>query len=237
MTGLVMTGATADEVWPLVRDYHYSRKMPSAVRHCFALRESGGLFGDTGQPVAAAIFGNPCNRNWNQAAVELLRLVRRDDCKSSLSELVNWSLRWLRANTTTPFALSYADSAEGHHGGIYQASNWIYVDERTEACPAFLLPDGTKKHSRQVNRELGSRSIEYVARLRPDWLPVEGKPKHLYIFPLRQKWATIARKHGWQAKPYPKPDFAARLLDEHGSPVSELGANPRGRSNLSQSAA
>lgn len=230
MTDLVMTGATSDEVWPLVRDFHYSGRMPSAIRHCFAWREPGGLFGETGEPVAAAIYGNPCNRNWNQDAVELLRLVRKDDCVIALSELVNWSLRWLKANTSTPFALSYADSAEGHHGGIYQASNWVYIEERTEACPAFLLPNGSKKHSRQVSRELGSRSIAHVAKLRPDWVPIEGKPKHLYIFPLRQKWATIARQNGWQAKPYPKPLYAARPLDAPGTTGIEAGATPAGRS-------
>lgn len=236
MTDLVMTGATADELWPLVRDFHYSKRMPSAIRHCFAWREAGGLFGDTGSPVAGTIYGNPCNRNWNQEAVELLRLVRRDEAGISLSEMLNWSLRWLRANTTTPFVISYADTAEGHHGGVYQAANWVYIGSRTEACPAFELPDGSKKHSRQVNRELGSRSIEVVARLRPEWKPVKGEPKHLYIFPLRQKWRTISRKYGWEAKPYPKPDndYAARLLDNSGTTGNKPGANPGGRSTPSQ---
>lgn len=211
MNNYVMTGATADELWPLVRDFHYSRKMPSAIRHCFAVREPGGLFGDTGNPIAGVIYGNPCNRNWDQIAVELLRLVRRDDAQITLSQALGWSLRWLKANAGTPFALSYADSAEGHHGGIYQATNWRYIGQRTEACPAFLLPDGTKKHSRQVNRELGSRSIEFVAQARPEWLPLKGEPKHLYIYPLRTKWKKLQEQYGWQELPYPKPDRDAAL--------------------------
>ena len=121
MTELVMTGASADEVWPLVRDFHYSARMPAAIQHCFAIRKPGGLFGDTGEVVAAAIFGLPANTSWPKDALELQRLVRRSDFNGRLSSLVTFGLRWLRANTGTPFALSYADTAEGHHGGIYQA--------------------------------------------------------------------------------------------------------------------
>lgn len=229
MTELHMTGATPDEVWPLVRDFHYSRKMPSAIRHCFAWREPGGLFGDSGEPIAAAIFGNPVNRNWPQDALELQRLVRVNDCSIKLSTFLAWCMRWIRANTNTPFCLSYADTAENHHGGIYQASGWRFVGARTESCPAFLLPDGTKKHSRQVNRELGSRSISFVAAKKPDWVPVSGKPKNLYVFPLRKRLKPLFEKFGWQDLPYPK--LAARPEDEQGTILCESGATPEGRSN------
>lgn len=237
MTDLVMTGAAPEELWPLVRDFHYSRRMAGLVRHAFAWREPGGLFGETGEPVAGVIYSQPVNRNFPPHAAELSRLVRRDDFTGRLSELVAFSLRWLRGNTTTPFVLSYADSTQGHHGGIYQACGFVYVGPTTSRFIGFNAPDGSFIHGRICNGRFGTQSIEAIARIKPDWVPVYGKPKHLYIFPLRQKWATIARKHGWQAKPYPKPDFAARLLDEHGSPVSEPGANPGGRSNLDASAA
>jgi len=66
-------------------------------------------------------------------------------------------------------------------------------------------------------------------KIKPDWVPVYGQPKHLYIFPLRQKWATIARKRNWQSLSYPKPS-AARLLDAPvptgASKARTLGAAP-----------
>ena len=225
---LFMTGAEQAEVWPLVRDFHYSKKMPSAVTHCFTWRKAGGLFGDFGEPVAAAIYGQPTNRNWPQDALELLRLVRRDDLDRPISEFLAWSLRWLRSNTNAQFCLSYADTAEGHHGGIYQATGWHFVGSRTEACPAFLLPDGTKKHSRQVGRELGSRSVSFVREVRPDWQPIEGQPKNLYIRPLRKKLKPILRERGFSLLPYPK--IAARPADERASSPCEEGATPSGRS-------
>lgn len=229
MSGLVITGASAEELWPLVRDYHYSRRMAGLVRHAFAWRAPGGLFGETGEPFAGVVYSQPVNRNFPPESAELSRLIRRDDFTGKLSELVTWTLRWLRANTTTPFVLSYADTTQGHHGGIYQACGFVYVGATSPGHIGFDCPDGTFVHGRICNSRFGTRSVEAVARIKPDWSPVYGEPKHLYIFPLRQKWATIARRHGWEAKPYPKPS-AARLLDEGvPTPASEartLGAAP-----------
>lgn len=232
MTELVMTGASTDDLWPLVRDFHYSRRMAGLVRHAFAWREPGGLFGETGEPQAGVIFSQPVNRNFSPESVELSRLIRREGFDKPLSAFVSWSLRWLRANTKTPFVLSYADTTQGHHGGIYQATGFIYTGATAPGHIGFNCPDGSFVHGRICNSRFGTRSVEALARIKPDWSPVYGEPKHLYIFPLRQKWATIARRYGWESKPFPKPDFAARLLDAPGSTGCELGANPRGRSTL-----
>jgi hypothetical protein len=226
---LVMTGATADELWPLVRDFHYSGRSAGLVRHAFAWREPGGLFGETGEPQAGITYSQPVNRNFPPDCAELSRLVRREGFSAPLSSFVAWSLRWLRSATETPFVLSYADTTQGHHGGIYQACGFIYVGATSPGHIGFDAPDGSFVHGRICNSRFNTRSVEAIARIKPDWSPVYGEPKHLYIFPLRQRWATIARKHGWHALPYPKPS-AARLLDAPVPPgASEartLGAAP-----------
>lgn len=232
---LVMTGATPDEVWPLVRDCHYSRRMPGAVMHCFAWRELGGLFGDTGTPLAAVIFGIPANTSWPRNVLELQRLVRRNELRNQLSELVAWSLRWLRANTETPFVISYADTAQEHHGGIYQATGWKYI-RLSKGDTGFRDPQGNYYHGRSLVSRYGTRSKDVILGKHPDWTVTKDGDKHLYIFPLRQKWKTIARQRGWECKPYPKPNFAARPLDEQSSPLCEAGATPAGRSNIETAA-
>ena len=229
MTEYVMTGASTDEVWPLVRDYHYSKRMPSAMQHCFAVRKPGGLFGDTGEIVAAAIFGQPANTSWPKTALELQRLVRRDDYAAPISQLVGYSLRWFRANTDVPFVLSYADTGEGHHGGIYQATGWIYV-----RCSqgATILRDGAGNyiHPRTIVSKYGTWAKSFINEKHPDWTYCKDSDKHLYIFPVRQKWATIARQRNLQSLPYPKPS-AARLLDAPeptgASEARTLGAAPK----------
>lgn len=201
---LHMTGAEPHEVWPLVRDFHYSKRMPSAALHCFAWRKPGGLFGDTGEPVAAAIYGQPVNRNWPQDALELQRLVRRDDFDGPLSKFVAWTLRWLKANTDKPFVISYADTGEGHHGGIYQACGWRYVDTRESRHIGFMGADGRFIHGRSSNAKHGTSSVAKIAEIEPTWKPVYGEPKHLYVFPLRQRLKPLLRRFDWQIKPYPK---------------------------------
>jgi hypothetical protein len=208
MNGYVMTGATADELWPLVRDFHYSRRMSAAIQHCFAVRKPGGLFGDTGEPVAGCIFGLPANPNWPKLALELQRLVRREDYQGQLSQLVSFGLRWIKANTEVPFALSYADTAEGHHGGIYQATNWKYV-RLSKGDTGFRSPDGSYHHGRSLVSKYGTRSKDFILAKHPDWVPTQDGDKHLYIYPLGLKWKAIQREYGWQEKPYPKPDRIA----------------------------
>jgi len=232
MNGLVMTGATADELWPLVRDFHYSRRMPSVKLHCFAWREAGGLFGDTGEPKAGVIYGLSANNAWPFDALELQRLIRCEEFGQPLSSFVSWSLRWLRSHTETPFAFSYADSGQNHHGGIYQATGWKFV-KISRGDLAFADAAGNYIHGKTAYDRFGTRSVPAVLKLNPGWTVVRDTDKFVYIFPLRQKWPTIARKHGWEEKPYPKPS-AARPLDELGSTQSEAGATPAGRSNFIQ---
>jgi len=208
----VFTGASSHEVWPLVRDFHYSKRMPSAVKHCFACRGPGGLFGDTGELVAAIVYGNPVNRNWPQGILELQRLVRRDDFTGQLSEFIAWTLRWLNANKPAPLVLSYADSDQGHHGGIYQASNFIYVGAVESGHTGYRAEDGSFVHRRTCNAKFGTSGVKGVLRRKPNWTPIYGKPKHIYVWPMRQRPKAVLRRFGWTPQPFPKPN-AARLVD------------------------
>lgn len=204
--GLVMTRAQPAEVASIVERYHYTGTMPAAPRHCFALRAPGGLLGDRGEVLAAAVYGVPVARGWPSDAVELARLVRQDDVAEALSEMLGWSLRWLRANRRYPFAISYADSGQGHHGGIYQATGWICVAVRRERQAGYRLPDGSVMHRRTVSKRLGTQAMDRVRTLRPEWEPVAGSPKYLYVRPLRQRRAAVLRRFNWAPKAHPKPD-------------------------------
>ena len=230
MNGLVMTGATADEIWPLVRDFHYSRRSAGLVQHAFAWRNPGGLFGETGEPVAGITYSQPVNRNFPHDSLELSRLVRRDGFTAPLSAFVAWTLRWLRGNTERPFVLSYADTMHGHHGGIYQACGFVYIGPSDyRGIIAYRDGNGRVVPSRTYGKRYGTRANAVIQRKHPDLEPVYGEPKHLYIFPLRQKWNSISKSNGWQRLPFPKPS-AARLLDEPAptgaSEARTLGAAP-----------
>lgn len=206
---LFMTGAEADEIEPLVRDHHYSHRMPGDGTHyAFAWRASGGLFGDYGEPLAGIIYNQPVARNFPQDALELARLVRREDFNEQLSSFVSWSLRWLRANTDRPFVLSYADPNAGHYGGIYQACGFVYggATNRGRNLSGWRKPDGSFIHRRVAYSLFGSSALGVIECERPDWSPEYGAAKHLYLKPLRQTKRVMLRQLGLKEQPYPKRD-------------------------------
>jgi hypothetical protein len=217
---MIFTGASADEVWPLVRDFHYSKRMPSNIQtgeYIFSWRQPGGLLGDNGDVLAAAIFGFPSagyavGPN-GKAILELQRLVRIPSLRNPLSKLVSLSIKWLRQRTGFAGIISYADPNKGHTGTIYQAANFIYVGQSKEKRQGFLLPTGEVIH-RTTARKLvgGAKSDGDVKRARPNWVSITGDGKHLYVYPLRQRPNAFLQRFNWIEKPYPKP-IAARLVD------------------------
>lgn len=222
---LFFTGATPDECWPLVRDFHYSRRMPAAAQHCFVCRGPGGLFGDFGEPQAAVIYGNPVNKYMPPDALELLRLVRRHDFSKPLSQLLAWSLRWLRQHTLAPFVLTYADSAEKHHGGIYQATGFVYCGEKGvpfDKVAGFKDASGNFVHARSCNARYGTHQRDKILDRFPEWQVVEALPKHFYVKPLRQRLKPLLKRFNWDQLRFPKPHYAGRLVDASGPPELSL---------------
>jgi hypothetical protein len=228
----IMTGAEPDELWPLIRSFHYTRRMPSAPMHSFAVRLPGGLFGETGAPVAGAIFGNPVNKYLTDGAIELLRLVRSPDCTMPLSSFVSWALRWIRQHLSYAVCVTYADSAQSHHGGIYQACGFYYCGEKGvpfDKVAGFTDERGKFQHARSINARYGTHKKDTILARNPGWAVVEALPKHFYIKPLRRRLKPILKRFNLELLPYPKPN-AARPVDERlprrVSKAQPLGAAP-----------
>ena len=206
------TGAAPDEIWPLVREHHYSGRMPSNIQHCYALRSSGGLFGDMGSVEAAAIFSIPPTR-WSEPVLELSRLVRLPDCTTPLSMLLSFAASWLKKNSWH-LLVSFADWTQGHHGGIYQAAGWRYAGCRQRRMDGVVI-DGQFMPGRSCNSRWGTRSPEKLAALLPcaDIAPHYDDGKHLYWRALTVAGKSRAKRLGLNRLPYPKPNNAVRLLD------------------------
>lgn len=208
MTGdSIMTGARAEEVWPLVRDHHYSHRRTADPMFCFAIRRPGGLLGDTGEPRAAIIYAAPVNRYFGAGAVELVRLVREPSLTTPLSRFVGWSLRWLKQNTDLQFCLSYADQGAGHHGGIYQATNFIHVG----------VSEGNRRYTNVATGEsVSGRSFDQRRpEYRAGWEAAKTSRKYLYVFPLGERKKALLARFGWQELPFPKPDATEERADVH----------------------
>jgi hypothetical protein len=221
---MFMTGADPDEVWPLVRDFHYSRRMPANIQHAYAVRGSGGLFGDKGEVLAAVVFSIPPTR-WSEDVIELSRLIRRPTFDQPLSQLISFACGWLRKQGWA-LAVSFADRTQNHHGGIYQAAGWNYDGCRDRTMDGILI-DGVFKPGRSCNSTWGTRSPTKLSEMLPGRSiePHFDEGKHLYWKPLRVAGKAKGKRLGLQATAYPKPNATCPV--DAPMPIGASAVQPR----------
>ncbi len=98
--------------------------------------------------------------------------------------------------------VSYADADQNHHGGIYQATNWIYEGLLNAGTRGAFIVNGKKTHPRTIGAQGGVQSLKWIkANIDADATEFVTKGKHKYLMPLtvqlRSKLVTLH-------KPYPK---------------------------------
>jgi hypothetical protein len=122
---------------------------------------------------------------------------------SPVSRIVRFAISFLKRNSPElRLIVSFADPSHGHHGGVYQAGNWVYTGCQPPTIE-YVAPDGKQWHGRMVSKD---GLIKVQGRYRPCWRvdqcqAVEKPGKHRYLMPLDDAMrAQIAHL----AKPYPK---------------------------------
>lgn len=208
MTALTVAPCSRKAAEHAVLRWHYSQTMPVGKLVTLGVweheRYTGAVaFGRGAQPQLGAQFG--------LAQTELCELVRvaLRDHKHHVSQIVAAALRQLR--TTNPglrAVVSFADPAHGHHGGIYQAGNWLYMGH-SETQTEYLV-NGERVHERTLSSLLKARAhTRRDGESRLDWLRRTRDPraqrvtvpsKHRYVYPLDRAMRRRLTKH---AKPYP----------------------------------
>ena len=101
-----------------------------------------------------------------------------------------------RANPGMRLIVSFADPFYGHHGGIYQAGNWIYSGDSSPSY-MYLLKNGAMAHKRRFTGE-GWNAPQPIPRGAKK-IRVPGK--HRYLMPLD---ADMRARVLPLSKPYPK---------------------------------
>lgn len=191
--------------WAVLR-WHYSEKMPRSKVAPFGVWEHGEFSGAIiyGRSATAAL-GSPYGLDQTQC-VELLRVALRTH-QHPVTQMVAASLRQLRAACPgLRLIVSYADAAQGHRGGIYQAGNWIYTGT-TNPANAFYIVHGQLTHGRTLRhmaaqRPAGETAEAFVRRtIDPDVRRVVlNTVKHRYLYPLDR---AMRRQVTPLAKSYP----------------------------------
>jgi len=183
-------------------NWHYSGSVPVPPLVKVGVWESGAYIG-------VVMFSRGANNNllkpFDLSQVEGCELTRVALSKhvAPVSRIVSMAIRFLRQNSPNlRLVVSFADPTEGHHGGIYQAGNWLYTG-RQSASTEYLAPDGKQWHGRMVSKT-GLTQVQ--GKTRNVWrhdqcTPIERPGKHRYLMPLD---AAMRAQIQHLSKPYPK---------------------------------
>lgn len=212
-----------DAARQLVLSFHYSRRAKDGGRTIgtFHRPDKHGLC------VAACIFHEPPSI-WRERVLDLHRLVRRPRHAVPLSRLISLTCKAVKRAGIADLLISYADSTQGHHGGVYQASGWSFHGRRPAKVDGYIDPAGNFIPARTATEKLGcNRKAELVARgFTLHW----DKGKYLYWRALTPSGMAKAARLGLQSNPYPKPRIrGAARPGGHGNGQCRSTIPPRRR--------
>jgi hypothetical protein len=203
-----------------VMQWHYSKRMPLPPLVKVGVWEDGEyigvvLFGRGAAPSLGKRFG------LNQTEwCELVRVALRAH-KAPVTRIIRIAFKLLRESSPNlRLVVSFADPAQGHHGGIYQAGGWFYVGD--SAPSKQWWHDGRWKHNREITYGYGVPSK--VTKAERATLQYRISPgKHRYAYPLDPAMRPLIES---MSKPYPKKMRARSTSGDPADQAGEGGAKP-----------
>jgi hypothetical protein len=208
-----------------VEHWHYSRSMPTPPVIKIGVWEDGKFIG-------CVLFSRGATNNLgkpyglkNTEVCELTRVALTSH-RTAVSRILAIAIRMLsQKEHGLRLIVSFADTEQNHHGGIYQASNWLYAG-MTDGYDKFRDKGGRVWHPRQVSatgykRQYGDyRRVPKISEC--ERVPVGGK--YRYLYPLDD---DMRRQIEPLRKPYPKRLPANEAIqDAPGDQSGMGGASP-----------
>ena len=212
-----------------VEHWHYSKTMPSGLLIKIGAWEDGKYIG-------CVLFGRggtyTIGKPYGLEQTEVCELVRvaLTNHKSFTSRILSQSIKMLKKqNPGLRLIVSYADSKENHHGGIYQATNWIFTGGSEDS---WIKVYGKLTHRRSLTSTYGTNSLEWLQKnVDPNAEKVNMSPKWKYLFPLDD---AMRKQIEPLRKPYPKRE-RGETDNAPGSNRETGGASPTRSLTLSES--
>lgn len=192
-------------------NWHYSKSLPVGKLVKVGAWEDGNFIG-------AVIFGRGANFRIGEPygltqteCIELVRIAFKTHA-NPISRILSLALKWLKKQAPgVKLIVSYADPEQGHHGGIYQATNWIYSGKSQGSEKVYYK--GKWVHKRTVDAALGHHRGFPIKK-------TEGK--HTYLMPLDE---LTRRRIITLRKPYPKR-AGSIVADAPANHAGDGGAEP-----------
>ena len=172
----------SEEATPWLLAKHYAKRL-CPISYAFGAYRDTKLIGVVtyGTPASAPLRSGVCGPEWADKVLELNRLCC-ENSKNVASTLVGRSLRLLPKPSVV---VSYADTAQGHVGYIYQATNFLYTGlsaKRTD----WKIKGREHLHGATVADESRGQEnrAEWMREKYGDDFYLEDRPrKHRYVFP------------------------------------------------------
>lgn len=194
--------------------WHYSRCMPAGKCVHIGVWEGGAFIG-------VVLFSRGANNHMltpygltQTEGCELTRIALNGHV-APVTRIIRIAILFLkRSNPGLRMIVSYADPQQGHHGGIYQGGNWIYIGH--SKAQTQLVVNGQAMHKRTAASRWGTAapstiqalSGAHVVRSAVFW-------KHAYLLALDE---GLHEQLVRLAQPYPK-----RVKEQDAEHPSALG--------------
>lgn len=198
------------------KHWHYSRSLPPPPRVLIGVWEDERFIG-------VVTFSRGASQNLLKPygltqleGCELTRVAMRDHV-TPVSRILAIAIAMLRKHAPgLRLIVSFADPNQGHHGGIYQAGNWIYTGTSAPSAK-FKDRSGRIWHSRQVTVKGINTQYGQLRRtvLKSECEQIAQAGKHRYVMPLdtamRERVAALkqafpkARPKQAEAGAHPEP--------------------------------
>lgn len=184
---------------------HYAKRIPAIV-YSFGLYDEKLLLQGIctfGTPARMLNNGYGCFGGEIQITTyELNRLVINEGLeKNILSFFVAECLKLLPKPVCI---VSYADGNNGHHGYIYQATNWIYTGITSSEKIYINTRTNDVLHPRTVVSMFGSREVEKL----PDYIEISkeesGKYRYFQFLGNKTEVKRMKKHLKYEILPYPK---------------------------------
>jgi len=180
-------------------NWHYSKSIPKSKLFKIGVWENAKFIGVViFSPGATPNLGSPYGLEQNQC-VELSRIALTIHA-TPVSRILSIAFKFLiKSNPKLKLVISFADRDQSHHGGIYQATNWIYTGIGSAA--KFYLINGKKTHPRTIGLAGHIQNLQGAKKMDRNAKMIQCQGKHRYLMPLDK---AMRKQILHLAKPYPK---------------------------------
>ena len=192
-----IVSATTEMISYACKKYHYSKTAPNGRKMAFAIFEEEQFIGVIlyslgSNPQIAKPFGLEQGQ-----VIELTRIALKDH-KNYVSYYIGKTLKIIKHKSPrVKIIVSYADKdLQNHHGGIYQATNWLYLGVSESNSFEYYWKDKWT-HTRTLNN-YNKNKEQYLKSKLPKR---KSSDKHKYIYCIDK---DLREKYIFQSKPYPK---------------------------------